>query len=201
MSLREWTELAEDLEAVGIEVTTVYDLVNRSDNDYRAAVPILLRHLESARDPKLREGIVRALGVKSFPVTEALIAAFRRESHPLVRWAIGNSLYNTASREHIPALLELVQDRSYGIARQMIALQLGKWRDPGALAALERLVDDPEVTPHALTALGEYEDERLRSLFVRLATHAQPLVRKSAARSLARLERRGVEAPSCDQQS
>ncbi len=55
--------LVRELRGVGIEVQSIYDLVNTS-KPYSRAYPILVRHLRLSHDTRTREGIIRALTVK-----------------------------------------------------------------------------------------------------------------------------------------
>lgn len=52
------------LKAVGMHVNSIYDLVN-STGDYPAAIPVLIQLLSQVETPKIKEQVVRALGVKS----------------------------------------------------------------------------------------------------------------------------------------
>src|SRR5262245_6515187 len=54
--------IVEDLRAHGIRVSSVWDLVN-TDDDYQAAVPVLLKHLPRNYPEPVREGIARALAI------------------------------------------------------------------------------------------------------------------------------------------
>jgi hypothetical protein len=58
----EETPLLAELAAVGINVDSIWDLVN-AKWPYQAAIPVLSAHLQRARHPVLREGIARALTV------------------------------------------------------------------------------------------------------------------------------------------
>jgi hypothetical protein len=55
--------LRRDLSAVGLDVSSVWDLVNMSA-PYPQAVSVLLRHLATARHQVVREGLARALTVR-----------------------------------------------------------------------------------------------------------------------------------------
>jgi hypothetical protein len=55
--------LIDEMRGIGIEVQSVWDLVN-SLSPYPRAIPILIKHLKKPYHPKIKEGIVRALTVK-----------------------------------------------------------------------------------------------------------------------------------------
>jgi hypothetical protein len=104
------SELVAELRAAGYDVDSVYDLVNNAPHPvlprrfvgpYPAAYPVLVRHLELPHLPAIREGIIRALTVKDggSMVEAALLAAFKRETHPPMRWVVANAL-RTAMPPH-----------------------------------------------------------------------------------------------------
>src|SRR5688572_3930589 len=55
--------LIRALERAGVEVESVWDLVNTAD-PYRSALGVLLEHLEHPYSPRILEGIARALVTK-----------------------------------------------------------------------------------------------------------------------------------------
>ena len=59
---KEQAELVDDLKAVGIDVTSIRDLVHRYKS-YPAAIPVLLRHLKRPYSERTREAIARSLTV------------------------------------------------------------------------------------------------------------------------------------------
>ena len=85
--------LVAELQESGIEVKSVYDLVNTSQ-PYSSAYPILVRHLKLSHDRATREGIIRALTVKDAgPIAEAvLFAEFQVERDPILKWVLANAL-------------------------------------------------------------------------------------------------------------
>ena len=86
--------VAAELRRVGINVSSVYDLVN-SKRRYKEAIPVLVRLLHEVSDEVIREGIVRALTTKDARgvVNSALLNEFRRPSAgELFRWTVGNAL-------------------------------------------------------------------------------------------------------------
>ena len=55
--------VAEALRAVGVQVRSVYDLVNTKES-YPEAIPVLLELLPRVRNDRIKEGVVRALTVR-----------------------------------------------------------------------------------------------------------------------------------------
>jgi hypothetical protein len=184
-------ELIEQLSAVGVTVRDIWDLVNTRQR-YDPAIPILIDWLIELDDrapplgqDELREPIVRALTVPAARPLAApvLIHQFRRVQDPTgtgIRWAIGNALKVTADDTVIDDLINIVQNQSYGRARQMIVEGLGRSRDPRVPNVLIDLLDDPDVVAHAIEALGRLRVEAALPRLEQLVHDHRPLVRREA---------------------
>lgn len=182
-----------DLVNAGFPVESVWDLFNKRLN-YREAIPILLEWLPKISNQGAKEGIVRALSVKWAKPDAAplLVREFHRVEEPSggsLRWAIGNALEVVADDTVFDDLVEIVQDSSYGRARQMIAVALGKMKDPRAVDVLLGLLDDEEVTGHAIMALGRLGAQEARPAIEGCLSHPKPWVRKEAKKALAKIDK------------
>jgi hypothetical protein len=82
---RDEKELVAGINALGFNISSVFDFVN-SAASYPKAIPTLLRHLDLPHDPMIREGIIRALTIKGLDsdVQETLLRHFRTETHAVV---------------------------------------------------------------------------------------------------------------------
>jgi hypothetical protein len=99
-----------ELAGVGIEVRSVWDLVNTS-TPYPDALPILMRHLQAGRYPdRVMESLARALAVK--PAVRwwgELAALYRSASRPGEIEGLAVALAATATKAQLDDLIELVQ--------------------------------------------------------------------------------------------
>lgn len=182
-----------DLRNLGLPVNSVADLVNKR-LDYSVAVPILLEWLPNTSDPSVKEDLVRALSVKWAKPDAAplLVREFRRVEDPSgsgIRWAIGNALAVVADDAVFDELMEIVQDQSYGIARQMVAVALGNMKDSRAVDVLVSLLDDDVVTGHAIMGLGRLKAKRARSSIERYLNHPKPWIRKEAKKAIEKIDK------------
>lgn len=107
-----------DLHKVGVHVSSVWDLVNRSV-PYPKALPILLRHLKRGGypDPVL-EGVARALAVRPaalawYDLRDLYIAA----RGPREMEGLAVALAASATAEHLEDLVALLGERSRGDTR------------------------------------------------------------------------------------
>jgi hypothetical protein len=92
----------------------------------------------------------------------------------------------------------LLLDRRYGIARQMLCDALARTRDPRTAAVLTELIDDDDVSGHAVLALrrlgrwkGLPDEAGARPKLQRLLQRptAGEFAKKQAAKALASMDR------------
>ncbi|TLY64525.1 MAG: HEAT repeat domain-containing protein [Gammaproteobacteria bacterium] len=138
--------MLKELGARGFRVNTIGEL-RQSNAEYRAAVPILLHWLSRISDPQVKEDIVRTLSVPwaKPAAAPALIEEFRKAESGEIRWAIANGLAVIADDAVFEELAELVYDKGYGKAREMLALALGNMQDSRAVIVLMDLLNDEQV--------------------------------------------------------
>lgn len=179
------------LAALGYETRSLADL-RHSGTRYQDAIPVLVEALDGACDTKTLTEVVRALSVPwAKPVAiPALIRLFRRVEDPTgtgLRWTIGNALDVTWDDTHFEELVSLARDRSYGRAREMVVLGLGRSRRPEAGRVLVELLEDSEVNGHAVEALGKLRVPYARDALERMTSDSRAWVRRAATRALAKL--------------
>lgn len=183
-----------ELAAAGVATRSLTEL-RQSGKRYRGAVPVLLRWLERASDPKVKEELVRALSVPwAKPMaTGPLIEQFQLVDQSVdpsglgLRWTIGNALDVVFDDGSFDALAGLAQDRRYGKARQMVVLGLGKSKRPEAADVLLGLLDDPDVDGHAVKALGKLRSPAAREALEIKLDDRRAWVRDEARKALAKL--------------
>lgn len=187
--------VVDELRAYGFDVEYIEDLFNKRFH-YEIAIPILLRWLPRAEDLGVKEAVVRALTVKwARPTaTPALLKEYRETAHGGVgvhslKWAIGNALEVLATEQDLDDLVEFATDKAHGRSRQMIVLALGKMWDPGAVDVLIGLLDDPDVTGHAVSALRRIAPARARESIEPFTTHPMTWIRNEAKRAIAKIDK------------
>ena len=180
-----------ELQKVGISITDIYDLVN-TNKRYTAGIPVLLDLMKGEFiNIRETEGVVRALGVKEAigKASPILIAEYNKAPKVLssYRWAIGNTICTTITEEDIESILQIVQDKENGMSRQMFVVALGKIKSENAEDVLIKLLDDDEVVPHALQALGQMKSRKAKERISSLTNHPRPLIKKEAQKTLKRI--------------
>lgn len=148
--------IIEELNSVGCEVGTVWDLVN-SRAPYRSAIPVLLKHLTGPYPDRVREGLARALAT---PLANqgwtALAHAFEEEQETRpngVKWALALALGASATSKEVDEVIRWSRDASLGEVRAPLLDALSRCGEQRCLDALTELVDDPVIGKDAEAAL------------------------------------------------
>lgn len=188
--LRE-SDLLRELEGVGYSFGSLSEL-RTSGLRYREAVPVLLSGLERATDEKLKGEIVRALSVSwaKSAATGPLVEQFRLvedESGMGLRWTVGNALEIVWDDSRFDDLVDLARNKSFGKAREMVVLGIGRSKKAEASGVLIELLDDPIVSGHAVKALRKLKAPEARPHLERMLRDDRGWVRKEAQRALAAL--------------
>ncbi len=147
--------IIRDLASVGIEVDTVWDLVNTS-TPYPEALPILLQHLQDGAYPdRVRAGLARALAVRPswrwWAELRALYAAPRGfdEEESLVV-----ALAAAARKDHLDDLIAMATDETRDAVRVLFLDAIRRVGGPGSLVLLEAWQDDDALGPESRRLLA-----------------------------------------------
>ena len=138
--------LVQALAEVGLDVKSVWDLVNRATRHYPEAVPILLDHLQRPYPDAIRGGIARALTVaEAQPHWDSLIRQYREERGEYAKEGLAVAISGIATDDVIEDVIALARDRRHGASRVLLLHALERSKDPRARQALMELGADPEL--------------------------------------------------------
>ncbi|PZE89076.1 hypothetical protein DEJ00_12185 [Curtobacterium sp. MCLR17_039] len=185
----EQSAILADLRALGYDFPSLSAFA-QSGVRYKDAVPTLLEWLRKARTPMMQRAVARTLTNPSAKgaVMPALIDAFRNFTDEAgTRWAVGNSIETAYVDRYFADVAALALDPRYGRARQMVALALGKSKRPEAVDVLLQLMDDHDISGHAVFALSKRSNPRAREAFEEKLTDDRPWARKKAALGLRKI--------------
>jgi len=139
------TPLVEELRAAGVNVGSVWDLVNTA-NTYPQSLPILLNHLHRAYPDAIRDGIARALAVPSAKFAwSVLVKLFRQEQGKRTKDGLAVAISNIADDGVIDELIALARDVEHGESRLLLLSALERSQLPRARKALMELGVDPQL--------------------------------------------------------
>ena len=144
--------LVAALRGVGVEVDSVWDLVNDPSDHYAEAVPVLEKHLQDESYPdRVRDGIARSLSFrKAAPAWPTLVALYRSTTDSFgLQQGLAAAMAGTVTDETVDELVAEARREEHGESRPILLLGLKRLRSPAARTALEGLVDDPDLGDNA----------------------------------------------------
>lgn len=139
--------MVQALAEVGVEVQSVWDLVNTA-SDYSQAVPVLEEHLRDASYPdRVREGIARSLSFrKAASAWPTIIGLYRSTTDSFdLQQGLAVAMAGTVTEETIDELVTEARREEHGESRSLLLLGLKRLKSPAARQALEGFADDPEL--------------------------------------------------------
>lgn len=146
--------MVQDLRSVGVNVNSVWDMVNRKES-FPSAMPVLRKHLELDYPPKVREGIARAMSEDAArPYWSDLVRLYKREAVSPVKDALAVALCGAVGPDQFDDLIALSLDPANGASRVILIWALER-RVPAAQAEpiLEVLAADPVTKLQAKASL------------------------------------------------
>ncbi len=178
-----------EITEAGYPIENINDLMNIGPNE-QYLTPIILKYLTEIDDGHYKGALARAMTVKGYKgVAPVLIEEFKKDTNDLDKWAIGNALCFIQDESVLDDMIELVKDKKYGTARQMIAEGLGAYKTDEVKETLISLLDDEDVNGHALHALGVLKDESTRKYVERFLDYDVTWIRNKAKTIIKRLDK------------
>jgi hypothetical protein len=146
--------LVQALSGIGLEVRSVWDLVNRDNRHFPKAVPLLLEHLQRAYPDAIRDGIARALAVPEAVFAWGVLTKLYREEHGRrTKSGLAVALASAATDEVIGDVIALVREKEHGASRLLLLGALERSKDKRARKALMEFGTDPEFKKEVQTIL------------------------------------------------
>lgn len=182
--------LAAVAEVTGVEVGSIAELREISSP---GVVAVLIEWLPRIDNVQVKRDIASVLAgewarpAAAVPLIDAFESADGGGSDDGLRWSIASALLEVADSSVTHRLVRLVQDRSNGDARQMLALALGRTGDEAAVPILVELLGDYTVAGHAVIALAGLHAEDARPAIEKLRSDDRAWVREEVRRALAEL--------------
>jgi HEAT repeat protein len=190
---RDSAPVLNDLSKLGYSLQWISDLYSQKLY-YENAIPILIKWLPLVDNIDVKEDIVRALTVKWAKPEAAhiLIKEYRKlynESNTGIKWAIANAFTVVADDSIYDDLVEIINDKSNGESRKMLALTLGRMKNPKAEDILITLLNDEVVAGHAVMGLGKLKSKKAIPVIKTFLSHPRTWIRNEAKKALLRIEK------------
>ncbi len=172
----------------------------------KKAAPVLMRLFDQVSSPITKGNIAQVVSSAKVPpapflkMLQALRPAIEAgdESAVHLGWTLGDALREIGDPSVFEDILEIVEDRRYGIARQMLVMALERFptRQEESIPTLLRIVDDEQVILHTLHALGRLRAIEAIGPIQRHLVSSKPHIRKEAKQALARIDPELAKASS-----
>lgn len=117
-------------------------------------------------------------------LVELILDIFCENQENVYLWEYGDLLYSIKNLKYLSQYIELVQNKSYGTARQMIVLLVGKSKKEEVIPVLKSLLSDTDVYGHALDALTNFSGEDIEDIMVQYVDYEVTWVRNTAKKYL-----------------
>jgi len=186
---KETVGLLNELKYVGVDVSSVWDLVN-TKKSYPQAIDILIDHLNKDYHEKNIEGIIRALSVKEAKGKAATLIKKYEETPKIkdnLRWIIGNAIAVVMTLNDVDWIYRTVLDKSNGGSRSQLVYALGTVKTEKSEDILISLLDDEEVAPQAIAALGRLKSKKAKDKIVILNQSKNSLIRLESKKALKKI--------------
>jgi HEAT repeat protein len=186
----------------GSGFNTIDELIHTSKS-YSDLIPVLIDLLKSEvfSDLDTRGAIVRALTVKEARKTEATDVMIKEYNELKDKdgveygWELGNAIGFTMGSQHADAVIKIVKNKNNGASRQMLVHFMSRLKNNEKVVdVLIDLVNDKDVTGHALRALGNLRAEKARAKIESRTNDPWPFFRKEAKNALAKLDKAKAKA-------
>ena len=183
--------ITNSLKTIGLNVNSIYDLVNMKQ-PYPKAIPILVDLLKiNFKDRWLLEGIIRALAVKEAKgiANEPLIKLYNSIDYTenSLKWVIGNTLSVVAVENDLSSLIEICKNKQNGTSRQMIIIWLGKSKSKIVEDLLIELLDENGLQLHSLDALSKLKSSKAITKIDLLINSSNAILKKAAIKAKSRI--------------
>lgn len=124
------------------------------------------------------------IGYDRDKLVELVLEVFETEPYPSNLWEYGALLYNIKNHKYLSRYIKIIENKSYGTARQMIVLLVGKSKREEVIPVLKSLLNDPDVYGHALDALTNFSGEDIEDIMMQYINHKVTWVRNTAKKYL-----------------
>lgn len=191
-NLKETAEIQADLASKGIIVKNFPDDLYASKDLWLSCVPTIKEWIFKSKS-NMFVALIRLLAIpplKKTSTAKEIIGQFYRPGiSDGTKWAIGNTMEVIANDEVLDDIIAIIDDKSNGKAREMFAVALGNMKDPKVVPYLVNLLDDEDMTGHAIMGLSKLKAVSTIDDIRKAENHPRTWVRKEAQKTIRKFEK------------
>lgn len=185
----------KELENAGVNPAKYNNNLLAISESYPKAIPVFVEFLKNEEFDSIRtkETLVRVLTVKEAKgiVNDVLISEYHKYPEEGLfysyRWAIGNAFTVIITSKDEDNIIDLVSDKSNGTSRQMFVYALKAIKSVRVENTLIDLLNDSDVTGHAIYALGCMKSQKAKAKIETFLNHSKAWIRSEAKKALKKI--------------
>lgn len=138
--------ILEQINAVGLQASSLLDLSEGSPKPNKEAIRILVSNMAADHPANVREWIARACAHRSArPFLQEIAALAKTEAEDRVRFAMLLAIGAAASKGDSGFLLQLLGDRTLGVDRIALIPKIARLLGPETRSVLQPFSNDPHL--------------------------------------------------------
>ena len=190
---KEIAEIVNDLAKKDILIEQFPDDLYKSKELWMSCIPTIKEWVFKAKSDDIFQLLISMLAIpplKKTSTAKEIIGQFYRPGiSDGTKWAIGNTMEVIANDEVLDDIVAIIDDKSNGKAREMFAVALGNMKDPKVVPYLVNLLDDENLTGHAIMGLSKLKAICTIDDIRKVENHPRTWVRKEAQKTIRKFEK------------
>ena len=178
----------------GIQTSISGGLLNIKE-PYPTVIPVYVDFLQNEEFESIntKEILVRMLTVKEAKGTANNVLISEYHKYPeegiyrFYRWAIGNAFTVIITPKDEDDIISIVSDKNNGISRQMFVYALKSIKSVRVENTLIDLLNDSDVTGHAIYALGCLKSQKAKARIELFLENKSAYIRREAKKALKKI--------------
>ena len=178
----------------GFHFSYLHETLQYMPREKKTIVPIVMKCFPETDSVQDRKELLRWLYFKGlYDAVPMLIDEFIQNplnGDILYRWAVADTIYKMKCPLYASEYMAIVQNREYGIARQMIVLLLGSIKCYESIPLLLSYISDEDITLQTVSALGKIGNTECIPCLEAYATSKNHAIRKETLNAIDRIHKR-----------
>ena len=129
---------------------------------------------------------LKTIGYNKDKLVELALSEFDSDNISINLWSFADLLYSIKNFNYMSNYLKIVKNKTYGTARQMLVLLIGKSKISEIVPDLIALLDDQDVQGHVISALSNFPCDEVTEIMKKYSKHNTTWIRNEAKKYLSK---------------